>query len=580
MGYQEEENLTASDELITQIDKENTVPKHTYEKYQSEQTVKSIPSYISPVHFASNESLLNKHIDTVAVVGAGPAGLPTAKWLKEEGLTVRIFERNHASGGTWIYGATPALDPQYPSEIPSVGAQATLPPQGAVLPYTVTQEYNEEAERLLLHHTPPNPCYESLGNNVATPLLKYKDLEWPKDTPWFTGHQVICQYLQDYSTTLGLTEITEYNTSVERIEENPDGQGWRVLTKTAEKVIKDGKPCLRVSWKEEVGCYITRFSINASLVANYEVQKFDAVVVATGHYHVPYVPDFPGLREWHASFPSSVSHSKSYRVPQPFKGKNVLVIGNGTSAIDIMRDIAGYANNVYHSIRESHHNYDEKYLALRKELSSWIPSKVQHRVGIKHFLAKDNVQNSIIEFVDGEIITDIDHIIICTGYMFNFHFLENLHSDEATKAKFGDAAVPPDDRVLVKSGGQIYNLHKDIFYIPNPTLSFVGVPFHIATFSFFEFQALAVARAYGKRARLPDESSMRAEWNERLKQKGDGREFHALGAELEQEYIQNILAWLNRDGAIYGAETLKGHESWWFEVKKNALPELRKKLNI
>lgn len=244
-----------------------------------------------------------------------------------------------------------------------------------------------------------------------------------------------------------------------------------------------------------------------------------------------------------------------------------------------MRDIAGHANNVYQSVRESHHNYDEKYLALRKELSSWIPSKVQHRVGIKRFLAKDTVQNSIIEFVDGQIITDIDHIIICTGYMFNFHFLEDLHSDEATKAKFGDT-VPSDDRVLVKSGEQVYNLHKDIFYIPNPTLSFVGVPFHIATFSFFEFQALAVARAYGKRARLPDANSMRAEWNEKLKQKGHGREFHALGAELEQEYIQDILAWLNRDGAMYGAETLEGHESWWFEVKKNALPELRRKLNI
>lgn len=136
---------------------------------------------------------------------------------------------------------------------------------------------------------------------------------------------------------------------------------------------------------------------------------------------------------------------------------------------------------------------------------------------------------------------------------------------------------PSSDRVLVKQdGSQLYNLHKDIFYIPNPTLSFVGVPFHIATFSFFEFQSYAIARVYSQSAYLPSEELMRKEWQDRLKCKGAGREFHALGAELEQEYIQDIVNWVNTDGKQLNKKVLQGHSKEWFDVKEHAFEALRK----
>lgn len=55
------------------------------------------------------------------------------------------------------------------------------------------------------------------------------------------------------------------------------------------------------------------------LIINYQV--FDAVVVATGHYHAPYVPDLPGLSDWRNKWPENVIHSKQYRVPEQFKDK-------------------------------------------------------------------------------------------------------------------------------------------------------------------------------------------------------------------------------------------------------------------
>jgi cation diffusion facilitator CzcD-associated flavoprotein CzcO len=49
------------------------------------------------------------------------------------------------------------------------------------------------------------------------------------------------------------------------------------------------------------------------------MQEFDSVVVASGHYHSPNVPDIPGLKEWKSRWPERVSHSKTYRRPEDFK---------------------------------------------------------------------------------------------------------------------------------------------------------------------------------------------------------------------------------------------------------------------
>ena len=50
-------------------------------------------------------------------------------------------------------------------------------------------------------------------------------------------------------------------------------------------------------------------------------KSFDAVVIASGHYHVCRVPDIPGLAEWKRRWPSRVQHSKTYRRPSQFKGQ-------------------------------------------------------------------------------------------------------------------------------------------------------------------------------------------------------------------------------------------------------------------
>lgn len=49
------------------------------------------------------------------------------------------------------------------------------------------------------------------------------------------------------------------------------------------------------------------------------LQVFDAVVVASGHYHACRIPDIPGLADLKKRWPSRVQHSKSYRHPRGFR---------------------------------------------------------------------------------------------------------------------------------------------------------------------------------------------------------------------------------------------------------------------
>jgi len=60
------------------------------------------------------------------------------------------------------------------------------------------------------------------------------------------------------------------------------------------------------------------------------------VVVATGYNGAPFVPDWPGR----ASFTGELIHSTQYRNPQPYTGRDVLVVGTGNSGAEIAHDVA------------------------------------------------------------------------------------------------------------------------------------------------------------------------------------------------------------------------------------------------
>lgn len=182
-------------------------------------------------------------------------------------------------------------------------------------------------------------------------------------------------------------------------------------------------------------------------------------------------------------------------------------------------------------------------------------------------LSDDDPIPLIVHLKSGQKLCRIHHIVFCTGYHITLPFLKQFHEDETAPSKASDT-------VLVTDGTQVHNLHKDIFYIPDPTLAFVGVPYYTATFTLFEFQAIVVAAVFSGVARLPSESSMREEYRERVRQKGTGRAFHSL-RNVEEHYVREALDWINSDRARHGLPPVEGHNPTWIKGKEEHRERLK-----
>lgn len=72
------------------------------------------------------------------------------------------------------------------------------------------------------------------------------------------------------------------------------------------------------------------------------------VVVATGYNHTPFMPDWAGRD----SFEGDLVHASEYRNPEPYRGRDVLIVGTGNTGAEIAVDlIEGGASRVRIAVR-------------------------------------------------------------------------------------------------------------------------------------------------------------------------------------------------------------------------------------
>lgn len=465
-------------------------------------------------------------VQRVAVIGAGVSGVSSARYLKASGLDVVVFERSKQAGGNWLYDERQPLEPTYPSvkastadfviEKESKNGVANGETNGV-------RKLSPEEEELAF--APPGPAYSGLTNNVPTTLQNLKGFPWPEGTPDFVNVRDKQRYIQGYSKNFNIEPLIRYNTRVERLQKID--RKWQVTFATLVKGEAGGIE--KVRGKEE----------------------FDYVVVASGHYHSPRVPDIPGLKEWKSAWPERVQHSKRYRVPNEFKDQTVLLIGAGVSSTDIAREITPFAKKIYQSSRGG--QFD---LPL-----GFLPEGTDRVADVASFEVPPPSNNGLgaVTLTDGTVL-HVDRVVICTGYLMTVPFLPELVNDSIPV----EAA---DEKVIVTDGTQYHNLHKDIFYIPDPTLAFVGVPAYSATFTFFEFQAIAVDAVFSRRAKLPPTSQLRAEYQAKVEKKGFGRAFHSVRDE-EVEYVKELVDWINSTAEAAGAKKVESHSEQWIEERK------------
>ena len=72
------------------------------------------------------------------------------------------------------------------------------------------------------------------------------------------------------------------------------------------------------------------------------------VVVATGYNNTPFMPDYPGKD----SFEGDLVHASGYRNPEPYRDRDVLVVGSGNTGAEIAVDLVeGGARRVRLAVR-------------------------------------------------------------------------------------------------------------------------------------------------------------------------------------------------------------------------------------
>ncbi|KAF2769696.1 FAD/NAD(P)-binding domain-containing protein [Teratosphaeria nubilosa] len=472
------------------------------------------------------------HVESVAVIGAGISGVVAAVHLKRAGLNVTVFERSSRAGGVWLFDKRRAKDAPYPSVLPSTGdspadihVSRKKSTGRADSPIEGQEPAAASCKDITLQHAPPGPCYNGLKNNVSTIEMEVSCQPWPTGTEEFVPHHVLAAYIQETAKSNRVENLIKYNTKVERVQRARDC--WLVETSTLDRVR--GEPHLSL-----------------------QRHVFDAIVVASGHYHACKIPDFPGLEQWKKRYPDRVQHSKRYRRPDGFKDQNVLIVGAGVSSTDMAKELGPIAKTVYQSSRSGPYDLPSHLLpanAARVSAVAFFDALPEQDPG------EDDTAPipGSVTLVSGERLCNIHQVILATGYHVSFPFMRQYHDDEKSPAE-------ADEEVLVTDGQQTHNLHKDIFYIPDPTLSFIGVPYHVATFSFFEFQAQALAQVLAGRVTLPQTDVMRKEYNEKLRRKGAGREFHSLKKEGDEiAYVDELVRMVNKSSADGQALQMTGH---------------------
>jgi thioredoxin reductase len=421
--------------------------------------------------------IMAPRFQSVAVIGAGPSGISAVKALKDEKVfrTIRLFERRDKVGGIWHLDE--AAD-RFPS------------------PEALSREKNEVPARLPLLKSPApedltsrTAIYEGLDSNVGATAMAFTHTPFPNvnsasSTRYFgrsnptRPFRVVRKYLehlfQDY------LHLASLNTTVEKVEKL--GDKWNLtLRQTGHS---DGTNPKDYWWEEQ----------------------FDAVIVASGHYSVPFVPNLPGLGAAIERYPTVFEHSKEFRRADDYVNKRVVVVGGSVSSADLVADL--------HSIVQGPLELSQrgKNEALQ---SAWDLPNVKARPTITEIISTE--KGITIRFADDALVEGVDKIIFATGYKLSYPFIS-------------PDPVTPNNRVA--------GFYQHIFKVGDPSLALVGQVRAGISFRVYEYQAVAVARYFAGRNATPLPTPQEQDlWEvKRLQYKGHTALFHEVKPDFEEYF--------------------------------------------
>jgi cation diffusion facilitator CzcD-associated flavoprotein CzcO len=338
-------------------------------------------------------------------------------------------------------------------------------------------------------------AYRSLHINTSRERMQFRDFPMPTDYPDYPRHDLIARYFESYARAFDLHQHIRFETSVEHAVPRPGG-GFRLTLSSG------------------------------------ALEEFDALIVANGHHWDPAWPDpeIPG------EFSGLEMHSHSYvdpDEPSALRGKRVLVVGMGNSAMDIACELGhpGVAERVFLAARRGAWVLPKyafgKPIDQNSLLPAFIPARVrrtlgelwyrlavgrpqdfglpkpEHHIDQAHPTMSDEIlarlgsgdvsakpaltrrDGKTVHFSDGSS-AEVDVIIYATGYKVSFPFFE-------------PAVVP--------LRGNDLPLYLRVFPLNREDLFFVGLAQPVgAVMPLAEAQAKLVAEALSGGYELPNQA--------------------------------------------------------------------------
>jgi len=354
-------------------------------------------------------------VGKVCIIGAGPSGLSVLCWfakMKREGKVIPdlvCYEKQSNWGGLWNYTWRTGSD------------EHGEPVHGSMYRY--------------LWSNGPKECLEF-------PHYTFED-HYGKPIPSFPPREVLFDYLKGRWSKEDIRKYVKFSTVVRDVVYNKATDDFTVSVKDLSKdEVLDG-------------------------------ERFDYVIVASGHYSVPNVPTFEGIEK----FPGRVLHAHDFREANEFAGKRLLLVGASYSAEDIALQCLKYgAKNIICTWRS-------------KPMGFKWPKECEERPLVQKFVGKTAY------FKDGTT-ADVDVVMMCTGYLHSYPFLR-----EELRLKSKNVLYPP-------------GLYKGIVWQEggNNKLLYCGVQDQYYTYTMFDVVGLWAVKLIEGEISLPDADTMDKDW--------------------------------------------------------------------
>ncbi|NVN49452.1 NAD(P)/FAD-dependent oxidoreductase [Mycolicibacterium hippocampi] len=315
--------------------------------------------------------------------------------------------------------------------------------------------------------------YRYLWSNGPKECLEFSDYSFDEHfggpIPSFPPREVLFDYIVGRAKKSNVRQFVEFDTAVRDVVFDDDAFAVTVES------WQSGRSALRT-------------------------ETFDHVIVATGHFSTPNVPEYPGFE----SFPGRILHSHDFRDAVEFAGRDLLILGSSYSAEDIALQSLKYGAG---SITIAYRN---------------TPMGFGWPDGISEVPALQHLEGRTAHFADGST-REVDAIIMCTGYQHHFPF------------------ITPELRLSTTNNLYPECLYKGVVWTANPKLMYLGMQDQYYTFNMFDAQAFLARDVALGLVDVPTAEVMDADiadWRARYAEVAD-----VMGQiDFQTDYVRDLMA--------------------------------------